>query len=712
MKLGVPWSHKLKGLKASMAQSTPESGAVHQRLDDLTRQLERLSKITEGRFGQKTAPAVPTASETAPVQRPQPSSAGLEPPDAAAAAAATRPSSEARSLDKESGRAVDTRPLKRGMLRPTYSGNDEKLDTAIAEIVARQHVLDDERATATRPDEASPPRDLPTQDLSGLDRHLRHITEQIESLRRPLGIEDIAPGLRQELSAISRSLSEAMPREAIEAVEAEVRNLADRLDQRRQSGMEESALAAIEQSLADIRDTLQSLRPAESLVGFPSAIEKLARKIDSIAAAHNDPAVLQQLESAITGLRSIVAHVASDDALGRLTEEVRGLALRVEEIADANTRSGQMPAEVEDAVRDLSDKIERLQLGPGDAIAFGQLEDRIARLVEKLDASGARLGHIETLERGLADVLVHLEAQRSRGMLGGSDIPIESLKRDLETTNAMLSSIVERLASIESGIRGAGRGWAAPWSSPSMPPAPQLGAGKTASREAWSPAQTEAPSPSAVSPGERNAATTQFPHWPVAPAREHRPIDPSLPPDHPLEPGYTGRPRAAQSPVDRVAAAEGPARPSSGADAAGRADFIAAARRAAQAAAQTASNADNDPGHERGEKHSIGERLSDKMRSLLVGSSVVAVTLGAFHVATVMVGTPDGAPQPAKVAEVPAKHSPAKKFAARLTDPTPIGALGDDAPVTEPSSPAPSLSTSPAAPSAKPAAKPAQPEKL
>jgi localization factor PodJL len=48
-----------------------------------------------------------------------------------------------------------------------------------------------------------------------------------------------------------------------------------------------------------------------------------------------------------------------------------------------------------------------------------------------------------------------------------------------------------------------------------------------------------------------------------APANERRPIDPNLPPDHPLEPGVT-RVRHPASPADRIAASEaalGPAKP-------------------------------------------------------------------------------------------------------------------------------------------------------
>ena len=63
-------------------------------------------------------------------------------------------------------------------------------------------------------------------------------------------------------------------------------------------------------------------------------------------------------------------------------------------------------------VAGLTDKIERLQLSRADHAAVNHLEDRIAGLVEKLDASDARLSHLEAIERGLAELLIHLEHQR------------------------------------------------------------------------------------------------------------------------------------------------------------------------------------------------------------------------------------------------------------------------------------------------------------
>src|SRR5581483_11754371 len=194
--------------------------------------------------------------------------------------------------------------------------------------------------------------------------------------------------------------------------------------------------------------------------------------------------------------------VASNEALGQLAAEVRGLATKIDQVAfpaDASgaaavealatlekriahiadaleTRmqsGGSVPPQLEAVIKGLSDKIERVQLSSGDTTALSHVEDRIVKLVEKLDASGARFSQLEAIERGLADLLVHLES----GAPGSGRAPfVEGLQRDiartqnsLETVHGTLGAVVDRLSMIETDMRGA------PPIAPAMPqtePAP------------------------------------------------------------------------------------------------------------------------------------------------------------------------------------------------------------------------------------------------
>ena len=185
-----------------------------------------------------------------------------------------------------------------------------------------------------------------------------------------------------------------------------------------------------------MREALRSLTPAESLVGFHEAVKTLAKKVDAIV-AKDDPAALQQLETAIGALRGIVSHVASNDTLTKVAEDVRALAAKVDDLAaqcgeparafrtreshrhvgtprsTASTEAGHaVPRELEKLLSGLIEKLEWVQLTHTDHTALAHLEDRIATLVKRLDASDARLGLLEGVERGLADLLVHIEQLR------------------------------------------------------------------------------------------------------------------------------------------------------------------------------------------------------------------------------------------------------------------------------------------------------------
>jgi localization factor PodJL len=173
-----------------------------------------------------------------------------------------------------------------------------------------------------------------------------------------------------------------------------------------------------------------------------------------------------------------------------------------------------------------------------------------------------------------------------------------------------------------------------------------------------------------------------------APARPA--LDPALPPDTPLEPGTRPNGRVS-TPSERIAASENAigdikAKPN---EPVSSSSFIAAARRAAQAAA-----AQQQEGKGRGAKAAdkakgdkSSSNITSKIRSLLVGASVVVIVLGTFKMAMTLLdtGTPPPMPglehpseapastlSPADSAAKPAAPAPIAP-APSMTSPTPIG---------------------------------------
>ncbi len=617
------------------------------------------------------------------------------------------------------------------------------LERAVAEISARQRALNGEPAPPpARPQPQAPPAQqqtpmpqpaqmapppmpaaapapapapaperapLPAQDISGLEDQLRRITDQIETLRRP-GVEEAINALRGELIEIGNKLNEAMPRREIETIEKQIAGLAQRVAEGRQNGADNSALAGIEHGLAEVRDALRGLTPAEQLVGFHDAIDGLAHKIDLIV-AQKDPETMAQLENAVNTLREMATHIASNETVSALSAEVQLLGQKVDYIAHATTGGSALdnleqrisaiadalaeraqagaavPPQLETLVQSLSDKIEQIQSSRSDDVAIGHLEDRIVKLVEKLDASESRVGQLEAIERGLSDLLVHIEDMRANrqgsGLRAENSPAVDEIKHDIARTqdavdsvHGTLALVVDRLAKIEADLRvgriadeeaapmppvgklavravseapPAAPSAPAPQPEPRLPKAPAL---QMPSVQMPAPQPAPAPQPPPIpetAPLELHESQIHAPEPPPpppppAPPPRRRiasslPLAPDLPPDQPLEPG-SGPPKFGA----RIAASEaalGGAAPQPPGTAGGKSSFIAAARRAAQTALQQGPAAPPPPHGEHheeeeieaGESRSLPGNLMKRMKSLFVAAGIIGLVAGGVQIA-------------------------------------------------------------------------------
>jgi localization factor PodJL len=637
-----------------------ELSTVHQRLDDLTRRIEQFTRTGPAAYAPKRSRNEDSQIADLIGRLDRRLDQFVNPSPAMASPPARMP------------------PVMPGVRMPPA------LDLAVAEIAARQRALNGQSLGEVAPAWQRPQAPMvppppspvlapvPTQDLSGLEDQLRKITNQIETLQRP-GVEEAINALRAELGEIGHALTEAMPRQAIDTIEKQISGLTQRIAEGREAGVDGRALSGVEHGLAEVRDALRDLTPAENLVGFNDAVAGLAHKIDLIV-AQKDPATLEQLEHAITTLRDMATHVASTDAVSGLATQVHTLAEKVDHmalsagasdalnsleqrisalsdaLAERAQNGGTVPPMLEALVQSLSDKIELIQQSRGDNVAAGHLEDRIVSLVQRLDASDSRLGHLEAIERGLADLLVHIEDMRANKESGtlraDNSAGVVDLKHDiartqdaLEAVHDTLGHVVDRLVMIENDIRGETRGRAPADAGLTEPKQPL---GKVAVRVVSdAPPQPAAPAPAPVPPA---AAAPHAPPPAPAPKRlpqaARLPINPDLPPDQPLEPG-SGPPAFRANPAARIAASEAALGSSFGgsgpaAASGGKSGFIAAARRAAQAAVQAPS--DRAPRAEpveidAGQPSSLRTKLMKRVKSLFIAASIVGIVVGSIQIA-------------------------------------------------------------------------------
>lgn len=803
------------------SQESREVADIHQRLDAITQQIERISK-----------PAPRQDSSRPDVAREQGVARQLNDAisrlDARLSQISKPQQSQPQQPQAPRPAPVETRQRQADLVeraaaqvyRNSPPLSPASFDVAVAEITARQSELDGfaprqlppRAAPSIAPTAAyatplppmapptpayAPPPPQPGPDFSLLERHLLKITSQIESLQRPDNTEQAVNTFRSELAEIRTAITEAMPRRAIESIENEIRSLHRRIDETRSNGTDGQALAGIERALSDIKQVLRTLTPAEQLTGYDEAIRNLGTKLDLILRANDDPSTVRQLEGAISALRGIVSNVASNEALARLSEDVQLLSSKVDQVTRASghsdsfavleqriaaltaaleTRERPQATEstehLESAIRALSERFDRMQVGNDSASTFTHLEQRVSYLLERIEAtSDQRGGNFSRVEDGLHDILRHLERQqatysalaesRSSSQPADSGV-VDLVKRELsdirfshaetnrstqdslEAVHNTLGHVVDRLSMIEGDLRAVRTAPPAPAPQPmqqAMPepmsmaaqvepapiareqrpqpqqpkydPKPELqnpaaaqhahSAFVAAPRE-FHAAAPAAPPPMPMAPPVPPRAISEILEPHTAPARAA--ITPELPPDHPLEPGTRPGGRAA-TPSERIAASESaiseiPAAPK---EPVSSSSFIAAARRAAQAAA---AQPPEKPA--RGVKAAIAARVKDKgqdggstitskIRSLLVGASVVVIVLGTFKMAMNLLegGSTQPAPQamenssePAPQAPPPVEIKPAapEQVTPSMTSPTPIGkqSLNNPAPAaTNPS---------------------------
>ena len=411
-----------------------------------------------------------------------------------------------RAARPDSGRSAAVEP-KQAPLAPEPLG----IEQAIAEIEARQRALDEApsappaaAAPLFQPAYAAPAAAAP--DFSNLERQLSHITAQIESLRQPSGVEDAIASLRADLSDIAHALNEALPRRALESLQADMHALAERIERSYGRG-DTAALQGIEQRLDEVYAALNAMTPAEGLAGLDERVSDLARKVDSVATGSSDPEMLRYLEAAINELRELSHGVASAEGVAALAGDVQALGARIDHIAATTGATGlnslaqrvnelthaldtrvetigPMPQNLAALVTSLTEKLNGADGASRDQAAFEQLERRIMSIADRIETADQRSGDLSAIERGIQQLTLQVREAREESAATAervaravmSDMPrgdSESVRRDLETLHAhqaesdqrtqdtlealheTLERLVDRLASVETGLQAA-----------------------------------------------------------------------------------------------------------------------------------------------------------------------------------------------------------------------------------------------------------------
>ncbi|QCK84363.1 hypothetical protein E8L99_00390 [Phreatobacter aquaticus] len=557
---------------------------------------------------------------------------------------------------------------------PRRKGFNRDIESAVAEIAARQRALDLPRAEAPAAAMSAPVRQadfgpleerldslsrrmdailnsqLPRETVrdsaniaaeigrlsqqidaiarpsgDGLEREIRTLATRIEAMRAELGQrEHVSAGraiaeVRADLAEINQRIGSLAPRQSVETLEFEIHSLGERLADVRAQGIPAEGL---EWLVAEFERTVAGLTPAE---GIAEEVRALSRKLDSAGRYGLDAADAGELIAETRAIRGMLSETASRKSVEALADQVAMLGERMDALAadrpapqgeqlaaalearieqitariENAARQAAPPAtvasnpELEDALRRLADKLDGSSSSASDPKALAEIERHIVSLAAKIDATDQRFTQLGTIERGLSDLFVQMEEMRAsaieaaeraaRGAVAGRGSPdVDALKREIEdlrhgqaateqraqgavdAVQETLERVAKRIAEIETAPVAAQASMAAPVSMVEAEPV----VARTVRIAPRAEDRVQAPAPA-----QKSAAEASAPQRVPAAAAPPRPTGQV---DQPLEPG-SGAPRLR------------PPAPGAG-QATSKGDFIAAARRAAQAAAEASQS--------------------------------------------------------------------------------------------------------------------------
>jgi localization factor PodJL len=537
---------------------------------------------------------------------------------------------------------------------------------------------------------------MPTSAVAALEKQVRALGERLEA---------------------HRGADAAMP--AVADIEHTLAGIRDRLQ----------ALTPAEE-LTELSHAVKLLtRKADSIATQSAAPEKMQQLEHAIGA-------LWSLASQVAS-RDVVAALSDDikalgDKIDRNSRPVDSafmdtLERRLAEIAEAvghcrPAEGASVPANFDIIIKELADRLEAAQVPAIDPGLLKSLEQRMEMLADKLESSEIRPDSGASTNYAMDELLAQLKELRAQNenrfgaiqqQLAADTIsgPAESIRRDVaslkeiqtsvdrrtqdtfEAVYGTIEQVVDRLATIEDGLRD---GQYVPDADQSVdssewhdePAGPQIRFPAAMVAKAPSLVPSAAPMtdraaalPTVEAQG-KHAATPPFGISSADPstaiARLRHPAVSELGPDVPLEPGSgVRRVRVVANAIDRIAASEavnGAAKPAAPV----RANFVAAARRAARAVASEhegmpAARFESIVQNSRANfQTNLLGRLRSRIKSVVLGVSAMMLAFGALGLALDLFLNP-GVPEPLRpVTQMATAIPPDGESVASMPGPPPL----------------------------------------
>ena len=520
--------------------------------------------------------------------------------------AETPPPPSVLVVDQPVEAATPPEAKRASLLQNTAMSSAPALEQAIAEIAARQAYLDStsERAPASNENSGSVAADLLHR--YGATRARRAGRERLERS------VSAAPPEDRPLASDPQAGAEAAqtPGPALFAgLQAEISGLSRRIEEiHRTAGVRDAALAK-ETSIGEIRTRLGDLS-GKSLDMLGDRVEALAAKIDDAIEDRLSPAAIERLVSRIEGVQASMAG-SRDRApmvdMHPLEQRIDGLVGSVDAL-----RKGSVDARTFDTMMQrLAAKLDDARKPHADAAVFGDLQAQLGHIVQRMDRSDAGLTAIVSVERSLGELFSQLELTREAAINAAETAARTAARETLRaavmdvtlpfnqshgSAEAVVANVSKQIAELRATRETADQrlqSMLASLNKTLEKVAERLGgqplAGEPLGSKTSGAAAAEvldlSEAASLAPAGNPARATPVADNEPVRVPADRQPLPVALDEaDFPIEPGTgPGRFRSPQRREDDAAQANAEDKMNPG-------EFIAAARRAAQAAAREAAN--------------------------------------------------------------------------------------------------------------------------
>ena len=348
------------------------------------------------------------------------------------------------------------------------------LGDAIADISRRQRSLEEPDDRPVAPSSAANVRrpDAAEAMIASLRGEMANLAAKVDDIHRdailarqarPAARDGGLDVLRAELGAMARTLAGLAPRGSIDALETSIATLAERVETSREHGIRESVLRPVEDAVGDLRHSLQRLDPRETIGGLEEELRRIGDKVDGLSA--NDGAGLDRLQHQMEELRTTVTTMAARPVpIERIEHQVAVLAERFDRRLDQvspgfdtqgengateawRAMIGGAPAhlekietrldlmagrldqalsldqrslhgaadtrQLEHLVRELGLRFEAAQAPGADHSSLDSLQRQVEQLSERFQRSETGLSALPTLAASMSELFSHLEATRA-----------------------------------------------------------------------------------------------------------------------------------------------------------------------------------------------------------------------------------------------------------------------------------------------------------